>query len=244
MIFRKFFIIIALLVSAPGLSPGQDVDHQLWVNYALTVPINTKWSYGGDTGIRGLVSNYDWNQFLIRPTLYYRINNTFRVSPAISWFHTNNKYSENVNELRIQQDLNINWPDLGFMAIFYRIRIEQRFFFFESEDLPNDFSMRVRGLVGIESADIRPFNMKRPIYFQVMYEGFATLKQEARETFVDQARLDLAVGHRISDRFRYELHFIRQASQLFWMDGMNVGQNIYRIRFFHRLAPARLQSKN
>ena len=52
---------------------GQDVDHQLWINYSLTVPVTTNLSYGGDVGLRGLISNEEWNQFLIRPTVTYRV---------------------------------------------------------------------------------------------------------------------------------------------------------------------------
>ena len=214
---------------------AQEIDHQLWMNYAITVPINEKWTYGGDVGLRGLISNYDWNQFLIRPNVNYRINYTFSVSPAIAWFSTLNRDTGNVNEFRIHQDFNAKWPDLGFIEFFYRIRIEQRFFFYQDDNYSNDFNLRVRALVGAETADIKLFGPKRPIYFQVIYEGFSTGEESALEVFVNQTRLHFALGHRLSKNFRYELHYIRQGSRLLREDGLGISQNIYRLRFFHRL---------
>ena len=46
---------------------AQDLDNQLWVNYALKVPVNDRLSWGGDAGVRGAFTNLDWHQTLIRP---------------------------------------------------------------------------------------------------------------------------------------------------------------------------------
>jgi len=208
----------------------------VWANYALTIPINEKWTYGGDVGLRGFVTNYDWNQFLIRPNVKYRFNYTFSFSPAVAWLSTMNRDAGNVNELRIHQDLNAKWPDLGIIEFFYRIRLEQRFFFYQSPQIANNFNLRLRGLIGVETADITFLGPKRPIYFQAIFEGFSSSKESAVEIFVNQTRFHLAFGHRLSEDFRYELHYIKQGSRLFKDDGLNVSQNIYRIRFFHRLS--------
>ena len=214
---------------------SQEVDNQLWINYALTVPINKSLSYGGDIGFRGFISNYEWNRVLVRPAITYRFNQVFAVAGAVAWFRTANRDSLNVNEFRIHQDFNIKWPDFGFMEFFYRVRIEERFFFYK-EDLDNSFNVRLRALIGIETQDFTWFGKKRPIYFQGIYEGFKTLGSEsAYEVFVNQVRIHFAFGHRISKGFRYELHYIAQKSRLFADDGLSVSQNIYRIRFYHRL---------
>jgi len=212
-----------------------EVDNQFWINYALTVPINEKWTYGGDVGLRGLISNYDWNQFLIRPNVNYRINYTFSVSPAMAWFKTLNRNGSNVNEFRIHQDFNAKWPDLGIVEFFYRIRLEQRWFLYQDGSIPNDFNLRARLLIGMETADINLFGDNRPIYFQVIYEGFSTGNESALEVFVNQTRFHVALGHRLSSRFRYELHYIRQGSRLLREEGLGISQNIYRLRLFHRL---------
>lgn len=213
---------------------SQDVDNQLWINYTLTVPASTNFSYGGDVGVRGLVSNQDWNQILIRPTATYRFNQTIRVAGAVALFSTFNRDVKNLYEFRIHQDLNIRWPDLSVLSIFYRLRIEERFFFYEN--LPNDFNVRVRYLIGIESQDFTFLGSKRPIYFQAIWEGFKTLGDEsAYQIFINSVRIHFAFGHRISNKFRYELHYINQRSRQFSDSGLQTTQNIFRIRLFQRI---------
>jgi hypothetical protein len=124
---------------------------------------------------------------------------------------------------------------LGFIEFFYRVRVEERFFFFEDDQLENRFNVRLRGLIGVETDDIYLFEARRPIYFQSIFEGFVTVERSADEVFVNQTRFHLAFGHRLSSNFRYEIHYIRQGSRLYVDDGINIGQNIYRLRFFHRI---------
>jgi hypothetical protein len=225
-------IILCSILKVKG--QDNDVDNQLWLNYAMTIQASQKLSYGGDAGFRGFISNKDWNQIFIRPALSYRFNYTFSASGAFAWLRTFNKDDENINEFRIHQDFNIKWPDFGFVEFFYRLRIEQRWFFYET--LPNDFDLRIRYLIGAESADINLFGPKAPIYFQLIYEGFRTLNQEsAYEVFIDQSRFHVAMGQRISKKFRYELHYIRQKSRAYEEDGLELSQNIFRIRTFHTI---------
>lgn len=223
-----------LLANMPEASAQNDVDNQLWINYALTVPVkvNNKFTYGGDAGARGLISNYDWNQFLVRPNITYRFNYAFSAQQAFAWFGTFNRDAGNTNEFRSHQDLNIKWPDLGIFELFYRVRFEQRWFFYEDADIENDFSLRLRGLIGLETADIKIGSGQKPIYFLSIFEWFST-DGSAAEVFVNQTRFHLAFGHRAWNKTRYELHYIRQGSRLFEEDGINVDTNIFRIRFFH-----------
>lgn len=205
------------------------------MNYALSIPINEQLSWGGDIGIRGLGTNRKWNQLLIRPTIKYKFKKPFGIAGAMAWFGTFNNNDNNISEFRIHQDFNAKWPDFGIIEIFYRLRVEERFFFYQN-DIPNAFRVRVRALVGIETQDFNWFGRKRPIYFKSILEGFQTLnREEAIEVFISQTRLHFAFGHRISDHFRYELHYIAQRAKLFSAEGNSVDHNIYRIRLFHRL---------
>jgi hypothetical protein len=228
-------ILLLILFLCPVVKAQEDeVDFQFWVNYALSIQANQKLSYGGDVGFRGFISNADWNQILIRPTITYRFNYTFSAAGAVAWFRTFNVDDDNINEFRIHQDFNAKWPDFGFIEFFYRLRIEQRWFFYKS--LPNDFDLRLRYLAGVESADINLFGPKAPIYFQLIYEGFRTVGDEtAYEIFIDQRRFHVAIGQRISKKFRYELHYIRQKSRDGLDNAFELSQNIFRIRTFHTI---------
>ncbi len=233
---RNGILLLLILFSNMSLKAQEDeVDFQLWLNYALTKQVNQKLSYGGDVGFRGFISNENWNQILIRPEVTYRFNYTFSMANAVAWFSTFNNEVENINEFRIHQDFNAKWPDFGFVEFFYRLRIEERWFFYDAL-LDDNFNVRIRYLVGAESADISLFGPKAPIYFQVIFEGFTTLGDEsAFDFFINKTRLHFAVGQRISKRFGYELHYIRQGSREFSDDGFSLSQNIFRIRTFHTI---------
>ncbi|MEM9328368.1 MAG: DUF2490 domain-containing protein [Bacteroidota bacterium] len=232
----RLVLIIWIFSSLLIVSAQDDVDFQLWTNYALTVPIKKtpRFTYGGDVGVRGVFSNQDWNQILVRPTVRWRFDQVWSVSAAVANFTTFNQTEANVYEYRTHQQVNVRWPDLGWVSFFYRVRLEQRWFFYP--DLPDDYKGRFRYLIGLETQDFRLGEGKRPFYFRAMWEGFNTLnEEEAAEIFLNNARLHGAFGHRLSNAFRYELHFISQRSRLLVKDGLQATQNIFRIRFFHRL---------
>ena len=215
------------------LGNGQEVDNQLWLDYNLTVPITNNLSWGGDAGLRGLVSNSNWNQLIIRPALRYRFNQTFAVAGAAATFMTFNQDTSNVFEYRLHQELNIRWPDFGFLALFYRLRLEQRYFDLESQS--SEFKVRVRYLAGIETRDFTLLGKKRPFYFQGIWEGFKTIGDDAEELFINQVRIHAVFGHRITPLIRYELHYKWQRSRQFVENGLETTQNVFRIRVFHRL---------
>ena len=148
---RKKLFFCGLLIFIFHWGNGQEVDNQLWINYAVKVQVTENLSYGGDAGIRGLVSNEDWNQYIVRPNVAYRFNQIVSVSGAAAFFKTFNVSSNNVQEFRLHQEVIVKWPDFTLMALFYRVRIEERSFYFPEE--PNEFNVRARFLVGAESQD-------------------------------------------------------------------------------------------
>ena len=234
---NKSYRLILLLFILPLQEQlfGQETDNQLWADYNLKIITGTKFSYGGDMGIRGDLSDYDWSQFVVRPTVNYKFNKTFSGAFAVALFHTNNKFLPNVTEFRIHQDFTAEWLQTKRFSLFGRVRIEQRFFSYQEENLSNEFRVRGRLLLGIQSQDLTWFGAKRPIYFQSIYEGFLTFGSDDTELFINQGRFHLALGHRIAKNWRYEIHYIRQSSRLTEQTGLQVSQNIFRLRVFHTI---------
>lgn len=228
------FLIIFLMVLSSQLNTAQS-DNQLWTNFAINAPLGKKFAIGGDVGVRGLTSNRNWNQILIRPTAKYRIKKIFKVSAGLALFSTLNQESNNVNEFRLNQDFDVAWPNFGWGKLFFRVRFEERWFFYK--ELPDNFSFRARALGGIQSKNLTFLGEKRPIYFKLMLEGFIPFERNVTEVFVNNFRWYSAFGHRISQDFRYELHYIRQISKLFDSSGMTTPQNIFRLRLFYTIDP-------
>lgn len=221
------------------------VDNQLWLDYNLTVPVtNTNkftyggdagWRRGGDIGLGKLITNTDFNQIIFRPTARYRFNQIISLGAGLGGFFTFNNDLDNIYEFRLQEEVNVRWPDLSVVAFYYRVRFDQRFFYFE--DIPNEQSGRVRYLIGIESDDIRAFGRKRPIFFEFFWEGFKTLGRfSVEDTFVNRVRWTGIFGHRITNSMRYEIHYINQQEKGSLDASFETTEHILRLRLFHRLA--------
>ncbi|PQB03695.1 DUF2490 domain-containing protein [Aureitalea marina] len=222
-----------------GLAEIEDsqaqTDNQIWSNFAIKAPLDEKFSIGGDAGIRGLISGREWSQILIRPTATYRAHKLLKVSAGLALFSTFNVNTYNVNEFRLNQDFNLTWPDLGWSKLFFRLRFEERWFYYQ--DRVNNFSLRGRILGGIQSRDLTFLGEKRPIYLKMMLEGFIPFERDIEEVFVNNFRWYFALGHRLSKDWRYEVHYIRQISKLFDSSGSTTPQNIFRLRVFYSLDP-------
>jgi hypothetical protein len=224
-------LVLALL---PGFRTLGQADQQFWMDYNYSLPLKGKFSLGGDVGLRGFISNYDWNQIIIRPGARYTINTLINVNASIASFYTFNRDDFNVNEFRITGDLSISWPDFEFIAFFHRFRMEKRYFFFEN--LPNENNWRARYLIGVESLDIRGRREGRAFYFQGHFEPLNTIGDESvYDFFVNQTRLHVVFGHKISRRFLYEVQYIWQHSRVHETSRLQTTQNIIRIRFYHRM---------
>ena len=232
---RVYAVIFLIFISViPEQLLAQETDNQLWLNYSFKVKTGTKFSYGGDVGGRGLWTN-NWNQVFIRPSAGYKFNKISSVALAIALFHTDAKQVSNITEFRIHQDYNIQWLQTKWFSLFARGRLEQRFFSFQNENLSNEFRIRGRLLLGVQSQDLHWFGPRRPIYFQSMYEGFLNFSSDDTELLVNQARFHIALGHRIAENWKYEFHFIIQSSRFSQETGLNVSENIFRLRLFHTL---------
>lgn len=229
----KRIVSLVLFFLATSSIYAQKVDNQLWLNYVVGVKMNQRFTLGGDIGLRGLISNRDWNQFLVRPTVTVQLSPVLKASGATALFSTYNQFDNNLHEFRMHQDVTLKWPQFRDFNLIARVRLEERWFFYRN--ISNEYNTRFRFLIGAQSRDFDWFN--KPIYFEVLYERFRTIKNNAPEIYVNQARLHISIGQRVSPKFRYEIHYISQRSREFFDEGLQVSQNIFRFRFFHTIVP-------
>lgn len=209
------------------------VDFQTWTDLTINYFKTSKFSVGGDVGLRGIVSSKDWNMFYIRPTVNYTVTSIFKASGGIGSFNTFNKELNNAYEIRFFQDAHVSWPDIGWIDFYHRFRFEERFFFYKNID--NDFSIRGRYLIRARTTDFRLIGKKKSFYLKGMWELFVPFDKSAVELFVNNQRFYAAIGQRVSDKFRYEIFYIWQQSREFVDDGFETSENIMRLRFFYTI---------
>ena len=231
---RKFGLLLCFLMAPWFYSVSQDLDTRLWLDYNLQVPTRGRLTYGGDIGYRQLITERSFRQFIFRPTATYGFNEIFGVAGGLAWFNTYNREAANLDEFRIQQDVNLRWPDFGFARLFFRTRLEQRFFFYP--ELPDEFSLRARFLGGMQTRDLRVSEALGSVYFSFMYEGFANVgNARVADLFVNSTRAYYTLGHRLTKTWRYEVQYIREASRLSLGEDLQVNLDVIRLRVFHTL---------
>lgn len=226
-------VLFVLSLLSAHAQEDNDVEFQLWLDHVMWHPVSKKMRVGGDIGARGFVSNSDWNQLYLRPAMQYKFNKNLTGATGISYWRTNNKYDgvDNVNELRFHQDIElVDWPKLGFVKLYFRLRFEERFFFYQS--IPNDWYMRARYMPGIQTND---FKIGSQIFFLMgLAEGFKPIiNNSSPEIFIDRFRVKGIVAHKFKPNWRYEIHFLLQNSRVLSDDGFERANNIIRIRLFH-----------
>ena len=108
---------ILLCVIIPSAEAQNDeIEFQTWMDVTIKNYLNKNWILTGDVGIRGLVSNKDWSQFYIRPTIEYLISPSFNARGAVALFYTNSKDTSNTLEFRLHQEADLKWPDFSIIS--------------------------------------------------------------------------------------------------------------------------------
>ena len=158
-------LINLIIVLAPSTTIAQlcnnKVDFQTWSDSTLTYFKTQRLSFGGDAGLRGIVSSKDWNFLYVRPTINYTLGAMLKVSGGIGSFNTFNKKLSSTYELRFFQGAHVSWPDIGWIDFYHRFRFEERFFFYKN--INNDFSFRGRYLIRARTINFKLIGEKKCI---------------------------------------------------------------------------------
>jgi len=218
-----------------GKSQSNTSDFQTWSDITYFYSINNKLNIGGDLGVRGVVSKNNWNQYYFRPSLRYFFNNTIQASGGVGLFNTRSEEIINTLEVRIFEEVKLSWPTFEYIHFRHRVRIEQRFFTYEENplvfsNLPNDFDLRARYQIVLESSDIIVFNSDKPIYLQAAWELFSKPDSTTIEPFINQNRTLIGFGHRVSPNLKYQLQYIYQKSRKLNEDGVKTTEHIIRLK--------------
>lgn len=235
-----YFISTILLVCSIGLStrvlaqqPEEDysINKQAWFDYNASFKINNKLYYGGDAGYRLDANNQGWNRLYIRPNINGFFNSTFSYKVGIGLFNTFYTQDYYAFELRPFQDLKLKWLDLGFVEIYNRFRLEERY---TTGKNIHEFEFRFRYSMGFTTTDYKIFSKTRVFYNHLIFEGFLPFgKGIEYDNYTDMYRAYFALGYRINKKVRIEGHYIWQYAKPYPEAGFQESQSILRLRVYH-----------
>ncbi len=235
--YQLLFITVLLCLHLPSLAQDlEDLDDDFavfWTDVTLDKSLNDKWKVGGDFGFRTALNNNNWKLLYVRPNINYKFSPIFNLTLGIGSFNTFDKEFGNTYEFRIYQDANIRWPKLGRFNFKHRIRLEQRFFNF-SNDLDNTFNFRGRYLIGV-GLDRFSLGGEKDWAAGLSLEPFFPLGKDVNELLANNFRWDLGLTYHVNDKFRIELDYILQTSEIFSNNDLRVLEHIFRLRFFQSL---------
>lgn len=122
------FIILAFLFEFTSSSPSLAVENELglWIPEWITVPLTDKWGAVIETSPRLQFNNKTnkFDQFFLRPSIYYKLNEHLTVSQGYSWNPTFNPRFN--NDQRIWEQIEHIKPFSKF-NLRNRLRLEETF---------------------------------------------------------------------------------------------------------------------
>ena len=204
------FIILTKLTCAQSTSSG-------WIDYNHTRYLSPDFSIKGDVGYRTNFSGDDFNLFLLRPGVNYRINKTFQVQGNVAIFLTYNQEFANSREFRLAQEVRATWPRFKRFRFDHRVRAEERFFAFEQiegieDQRSSDQDVRLRYFLA-GTSDYLNVGPLGNLFFTGSVEFFTTLGEETEGLISDRSRVYAGWGQLLNKGWSYAIHFIWQQSR-------------------------------
>ena len=237
--FSIFIIFLLFILSweakAQDETSVEDAYAEFWTDLTLTKKIKPKWTAGGDFGYRTSLGNSIYRLLYIRPNIKYQIRPHLSAMVGLGSFNTIGSEISNTYEFRIYQDLNISWPELKWASFFHRIRLEQRFFKYQSDELPEDFNVRGRYQIGLKTNQFSIFGSEKDYRAIVSFEPFFPLGEEVVEIFANSTRFTSGLAYQVSEKFRIQLDIIAQRSKVFSDQDFQSAEFIFRFRLFQGL---------
>ena len=221
-------VLISAFLSNVSAQDNQS-DFQSWFDFRTFYTIDEKWTYDGDYGLRGFVSNEDWRRAYINPAFLYDASLSIDFRGGMRFIFTRELNESNTFEIRPWQGVRFIWPRTNFIIISQYIRLEERFTFY-LDDGSSVLDFRTRYRIMAKTPNLRLLAINQTFYFLTSFEIFSNVGDVIKESFVDRTRLTFAMGYFITQAWRLELHYIFQGSRLGSEEGNKIDVHIFRIR--------------
>jgi opacity protein-like surface antigen len=182
-----------------------------WAGWFNSDRLNERWGYLTDVQLRSSDSWDESQTLILRPGVSYFFDNKNNVSLGYAYIATLNNPGDNLVEHRIWQQY-IHTQSWSRAAITQRLRLEQRFV--EQQNGGDRlFSQRLRYLL----RSVVPLHSEQSTFsygpfFALQNELFFNVQHDEKVNgkLLDQNRLFVAVGYRLSSRYDLELGYLNQ----------------------------------
>ena len=206
-------------------------EFHTWTDVATIKNFSERFRYDGDYGIRGLLTDRNWTQVYLRPSVRYRAKPWVTLHGGAGLFYSFFA-GEDLPELRpwIGARFASRIPS-GWVVTNY-LRLEYRAFYLKSErDWDGDFRSRWQLQVTSPRFEI---GSAREFYGLASIETFFAFDSDHDDTFGERFRFNLGMGKQFNDGLRAELDYLFHKVRLADEGGTLVfDDHVLRLRFFY-----------
>jgi len=230
----------ALLIAAVALctlpAQAQTPDYNnfhTWADLATIKNFSKDFRYDGDYGVRGLLSDDDWTQIYLRPSVRYRLNTVTTLHGGAALFYSFLE-EEDLPELRPWLGVRFaNRIGPGWIISNY-FRLEYRAFYLKPES-DWDTSFRARWQLQARSPLFEIGSVKG-FYGLASIEPFFMFESTSADNFGDRFRFNLGIGRSLNKRLRAEANYLFHKVRITDEGGtLDVDDHVLRFRFFYEI---------
>ena len=199
---------------------------QVWTVWNHTQKLSDKWGLFLDLQLR----EFDYpgriaSTVVIRPAVQYKISKLLQLSAGYGYFDGPQENDEG----RIWEQLRIDNRWKGF-SLANQVRLEQRFLntFFGESYIGHRIRHLIRGDIPFTSDSV----FSKGLYAGIQNELFMNLQNGTNGRFIDQNRLFLALGFRLSPKIDIEGGYLNRT--ILPNHGPNLSEDIIQFRLLTR----------
>lgn len=232
---RRLVIILSIFLlygnyAKPVLAQPAELSFvQIWADLFLQHTLNKDFRFLFHTNYKHLMDDRKWDQYMIRPTLVYTMNDYIYFQGGIQALYTD---QGRLNKLEIRPWLGVNvfYPNFGRIHINHFIRLEKRFFF-QNIGEKDVSSLRFRYAIMTNVPLNHPGMQPETVYLLPNVEFLSDVWGENVERFIASTRYSLGLGYQIDDKMRYEAIYMLERARDRKEDKIYVFNHIVRLVF-------------
>lgn len=234
---KKLCAILSLFLTVLAADGQDEETFHTWTDFNYRDYSSAKFSFGGDAGIRGLLTSRNWTVLYVRPKVFYDFSTELTVAGAVGLFNTWNHDVPNSTELRLAPEVTFNWPSIKLGVFGHRGRYEERFIWNQNSGESGDISRKDRNsrFRYLLSFKTNYFNISESLtnfYVQPSAEFFLPFGTNSAEVFFNKNRLILGLGQLLKSGWSYKVDFMWQRSKNTIDGNFSTSDYVVRLRIY------------